>query len=492
MKYFSTRNKERKISSKEAIIKGISEDGGLFVPESFPSLPTIDEMMNCNYKEIALKILSLYLTDYTEKELQDAVDGAYDEKFRKKDAVEIKKTKHAHFLELFHGPTLAFKDMALTILPYLLKSALKDQHMDKEVVILTATSGDTGKAALEGFKDIEGVNVMVFYPEGGVSPIQRRQMVTQRGHNTFVSAIKGNFDDAQNGVKKIFADEAYNKRLKEEGFLLSSANSINIGRLIPQIIYYVYGYIQLLRRKEIIQGEKINIVVPTGNFGNILAAYYAKEMGLPVNQLICASNDNKVLTDFFRTGEYNRKRELLLTSSPSMDILISSNLERFLFHRSNGDETSVNEKMKELRTEGRYEWMKLIGENIHGDFATEEEIAFWIKAVYENENYVMDPHTAVAYAVYMKYLHQEKDGTKTLIASTASPYKFHEKVLTSIGVKSSGDDFKDLEKLSELMMDEIPQQMAELRTLPEIHPGVCNKDEMKTTILKRLKENKDD
>lgn len=492
MRYFSTRNKENLVTSKEAIIKGISEDGGLFVPETFPSLPPMEDLINYNYRELAYEILKLYLTDYTEKELQDAVNGAYDDKFRKSDAVEVKTTEKAHILELFHGPTLAFKDMALTILPYLLKSALKDRNMDKEVVILTATSGDTGKAALEGFKDIEGVNIVVFYPDGGVSPIQRLQMVTQRGSNTFVSGIRGNFDHAQNGVKEIFSDEEFNKLLEEKGYLLSSANSINIGRLIPQIIYYVYGYIQLLKRTEITKGEKINIVVPTGNFGNILAAYYAKQMGLPVNRLICASNDNKVLTDFFDTGQYNRQRELLLTSSPSMDILVSSNLERFLFHLSDGNQDLVNEKMRALKTEGIYEWSDLQEENIYGNFANEEEISFWIKEVYENENYLMDPHTAVAYGVYMKYLNEVKDRAATIIASTASPYKFHEKVLTSLGESTTGDDFKDLERLSELMTVEIPKEMAELENLPEIHNTICNKDEIKDAILGFLKENKDD
>lgn len=492
MKYFSTRNKKNIVTSKEAIIKGIAEDGGLFVPETFPALPPIEELMDCNYKELAYEILSLYLTDYSDEELKDAVNGAYDRKFSKTNAVEIKRTDTAYFLELFHGPTLAFKDMALTILPYLLRSALKDKNTDKEVVILTATSGDTGKAALEGFKDIEGVNVVVFYPQGGVSPIQRLQMLTQRGNNTFVAGIRGNFDDAQNGVKEIFADSEYNKLLNNKGYMLSSANSINIGRLIPQVIYYVYGYIELIKKGAIKENESINIVVPTGNFGNILAAYYAKQMGLPVNRLICASNDNKVLTDFFSTGEYNRKRELLLTSSPSMDILVSSNLERFLFHLSKGNEALLNEKMNKLKTEGSYDWKDFSGENIYGDFANEEEISSWIRNIYENENYIMDPHTAVAYAVYMKYLRDTGDSTPSIIASTASPYKFHDKVLKSIGEKCSGNEFQDLRILSELMDDEIPEQMEELKDLPEIHKDICDKDEMKDIILDFLQVDKDD
>ncbi|NLY85749.1 MAG: threonine synthase [Tissierellia bacterium] len=491
MRYFSTRDKNNIVSSKEAVIKGISEEGGLFVPETFPSLPSLEELIDLSYKEVAYKILSLYFTDYTEEELWKAVNGAYDEKFRKESVIEIKSTKKAHFLELFHGPTLAFKDMALTILPYLLKAAVRTRNIDKKIVILTATSGDTGKAALEGFKDIEGINVIVFYPDGGVSPIQRLQMVTQRGNNTFVSAIKGNFDDAQSGVKEVFSDVDFNGFLEKQGYILSSANSINIGRLIPQITYYVYGYIELLRRKVISKGEKINIVVPTGNFGNILAAYYGKRMGLPVNRLICASNNNKVLADFFNTGIYDKERDLILTSSPSMDILVSSNLERFLFHISGNDENITREKMTELRERGKYYWDDF-KENIYGNFTDEGETSYWIKRVYEGEDYIIDPHTAVAYGVYMKYLEEEKDETKTLIASTASPFKFHKKVLTSIGKGITGKDFRDLEGLAKVSNTKVPKHLAELEVLPEIHNTLCQKDEMRDVILKFLKVNKND
>lgn len=491
MRYFSTRDKNNIVSSKEAVIKGISEEGGLFVPETFPSLPSLEELIDLSYKEVAYKILSLYFTDYTEEELWKAVNGAYDEKFRKESVIEIKSTKKAHFLELFHGPTLAFKDMALTILPYLLKAAVRTRNIDKKIVILTATSGDTGKAALEGFKDIEGINVIVFYPDGGVSPIQRLQMVTQRGNNTFVSAIKGNFDDAQSGVKEVFSDVDFNGFLEKQGYILSSANSINIGRLIPQITYYVYGYIELLRRKVISKGEKINIVVPTGNFGNILAAYYGKRMGLPVNRLICASNNNKVLADFFNTGIYDKERDLILTSSPSMDILVSSNLERFLFHISGNDENITREKMTELRERGKYYWDDF-KENIYGNFTDEGETSYWIKRVYEGEDYIIDPHTAVAYGVYMKYLEEEKDETKTLIASTASPFKFHKKVLTSIGKGITGKDFRDLEGLAKVSNTKVPKHLAELEVLPEIHNTLCQKDEMRDVILKYLKVNKND
>lgn len=491
MRYFSSRNKENINSSKEAIIKGIAEDGGLFVPESFPNLPPLDDLLSCNYRELAFKILSLYLTDYSKEELLKAVNEAYDNKFRKGETVDLVATDKAYFLELFHGPTLAFKDMALSILPYLLKAALKDKEVDKEVVILTATSGDTGKAALEGFKDVEGVNVVVFYPHGGVSPIQRLQMITQEGSNTFVSAIRGNFDDAQNEVKDIFSDEKYNNLLEEQGYILSSANSINIGRLIPQLIYYIYGYLELLRREEIDEGEGINIVVPTGNFGNILAAYYAKEMGLPVNRLICASNENKVLADFFNSGKYDRRRELLLTSSPSMDILVSSNLERFLFHLSKGNEELVAEKMKDLKSEGLYNWGDFSKENIYGNYSREEESSQWINRVYKEENYMMDPHTAVAYSVYMKYLEENEDQSKTIIASTASPFKFHGKVLKSIGEEVSKKEFEDLRRLSKLMDKELPKEMSELERLPQLHSDVVSIDGMKEIILRFLKEKKD-
>lgn len=488
MRYYSTRNKDNVVSSMEAIIKGIAEDGGLFVPEAFPALPKLEDIRNLTYKELAKLILGLYFDDYPEEDLEEAVNGAYGDKFGNREPVRLVDKGGVNFLELFHGPTLAFKDMALTILPYLMRSALGSKGVEEEVVVLAATSGDTGKAALEGFRDVPGVNVVVFYPEGGVSQLQRLQMITQKGENTHVLAIEGNFDDAQKGVKDIFGDLDYNKELKEEGYVLSSANSINIGRLIPQVVYYVYAYLDLLRKGRIEVGQEVNIVVPTGNFGNILAAYYAKMMGLPVDRLICSSNDNKVLTDFFETGTYDRRRDLLLTSSPSMDILVSSNLERFLFHISGNDHQAVREMMEDLSREGYFKWSDFSREEIYGEFADEDEVSSAIRDLYESEGYVMDPHTAVAYRVYKKYLKETGDSKPAIIASTASPFKFPEKVISSMGEEVPQDLFTGIGIVAKSMDVEIPSQVSELESLPVLHGDVCRKDEMKEMILKLLRE----
>ena len=491
MNYRSTRNNSISISSMDAIIKGISDDGGLFVPEWLPKIGSLGDLVATEFSELAFKILSLFLTDYSEEELKLAVKNAYDEKFSSKDIVEIKKIRDAYILELFHGPTSAFKDMALQIMPHLLQIALKNKELKEKIVILVATSGDTGKAALEGFKDIEGIEVVVVYPDKGVSDIQRSQMQTQTGNNLHVIAINGNFDDAQNEVKNIFADKEYNKKLLEEGFRLSSANSINIGRLIPQITYYFYGYLKMIENKEIILNEKINIVVPTGNFGNILAAYYAKEMGLPVNHLICASNDNNVLTDFFNTGVYNKNRDLLLTSSPSMDILISSNLERFIYHMFAGDENLVNQKMKELKENGKYSTSKIPHPLISGEFVNEEEVSYWIGKVYKEEGYVMDPHTAVAYGAYQKYIKKTKDQHKTLIASTASPYKFPTKVLSAMGIEIPDNYFLAMESLEKNSHAKFPQKLRELINLPILHDIVVEKEDIKNFIRELLEGGKE-
>src|SRR5690554_376764 len=477
MRYYSTRNKDNVVSSMEAIIKGIAEDGGLFVPEAFPALPKLEDIRNLTYKELAKLILGLYFDDYPEEDLEEAVNGAYGDKFGNREPVRLVDKGGVNFLELFHGPTLAFKDMALTILPYLMRSALLSKGVEEEVVVLAATSGDTGKAALEGFRDVPGVNVVVFYPEGGVSQLQRLQMITQKGENTHVLAIEGNFDDAQKGVKDIFGDLDYNKELKEEGYVLSSANSINIGRLIPQVVYYVYAYLDLLRKGRIEVGQEVNIVVPTGNFGNILAAYYAKMMGLPVDRLICSSNDNKVLTDFFETGTYDRRRDLLLTSSPSMDILVSSNLERFLFHISGNDHQAVREMMEDLSREGYFKWSDFSREEIYGEFADEDEVSSAIRDLYESEGYVMDPHTAVAYRVYKKYLKETGDSKPAIVASTASPFKFPEKVISSMGEEVPQDLFTGIGIVAKSMDVEIPSQVSELESLPVLHGDVCRKDE---------------
>ncbi len=486
MNYTSTRDNNISIASMDAIIKGISDEGGLFVPEYIPQIPNLNSLIGIDYLSLAFKVLSLFLTDYNEEDLKSALNKAYDKEFSHDGIVDLVKTKEAFFLELFHGPTSAFKDMALQIMPHLLSVALKDKEIKEKIVILVATSGDTGKAALEGFKDIEGIEVVVLYPNKGVSDIQKAQMQTQRGNNLHVLAINGNFDDAQNEVKSIFSDKAYKKVLLDKGFRLSSANSINIGRLIPQITYYFYGYLKMLENNEIGENEKINIAVPTGNFGNILAAYYAKEMGLPVNHLICASNDNNVLTDFFKKGIYDKNRDLLLTSSPSMDILISSNLERFIYHISGSDEKFVNQKMKELRESGTYTLEGVNTSLISGDYINEEEVSYWIKKLYKEEAYVMDPHTSVAYGVYQKYKKETHDNHKTLIASTASPYKFPLKVLSSIGLAYPGDDFLAMERLEEENKSKVPSKLKELKNLKSLHKLVVDKEDIKPTIMEIL------
>lgn len=487
MEYISTRNKTISISSSEAIIQGISKDGGLFVPINIPEIENIGALKEADYKELAFIIMSKFFTDFELNTIKSCINNAYDNKFNEKEIVPLLKVGDVFFLELFHGPTLAFKDMALSILPHLLKESIKINKIDKEIVILTATSGDTGKAALEGFANVGGIKIIVFFPEDGVSKIQKKQMLTQEGSNTFVVGIDGNFDDAQNGVKWIFNDQNFVRFLDKNKYILSSANSINIGRLIPQIVYYFYGYLTLLREGKIEDNEKINIVVPTGNFGNILAAYYAKEMGLPINKLICASNENNVLTDFIKTGIYDKRRELILTSSPSMDILISSNLERLLFHISGGDGIFVKNKMDELVKDGYYKIDKSNLKDFYGSYSTEEEISFSINKVFVENNYIMDPHTAVAYNVYEKYKEETCDNTKTIIASTASPFKFGTKVASSIGIDiKNKDEFNIIEELATKTDIEIPKAISNLKNKEVIHNNKCNKEDMKDLIEKFL------
>ena len=482
MEYISSRNKSIRVSASEAIIQGISKDGGLFIPRELTKIDNLERLAGMDYKELAYTIMSRYLTDFESSSLKDCIDKAYDNKFVE-DIAPTVKVEDVYFLELFHGPTLAFKDMALSILPYLLKTAMEINNIDKEIVILTATSGDTGKAALEGFANVEGIKIIVFYPQEGVSKIQERQMITQEGDNTFVIGINGNFDDAQNGVKEIFNDKELGSYLGENDYILSSANSINIGRLIPQIVYYFYTYLTLLRKGELKKGEKINIVVPTGNFGNILAAYYGKEMGLPINKLICASNENNILSDFINTNIYDRRRELILTSSPSMDILISSNLERLLFHLSGEDDRLIKEKMNQLSNNGYYEMVDLDMTDFYGDFSTEEEVHWTINKVFNNSKYLMDPHTAVAYNVYEKYKMKTKDNTKTIIGSTASPFKFGNKVATAIGIDiKNKDEFSILEEIAEKANINLPKEIRSLKDKPILHNNNCNKEAMKDMI----------
>lgn len=387
--YVSTRNKNSVVSPSQAILKGISEDGGLFVPYEMPKLDfELESIVSMSYQQLAYEIIKLFLSDFTEDELKYCIRNAYDSKFDTPLIAPLIKKNNTYFLELFHGKTLAFKDIALSILPYLLKTSAKKNGIDKQIVILTATSGDTGKAALEGFANVDKTKIIVFFPEDGVSDIQKLQMVTQTGDNTCVAGIKGNFDDAQTGVKQIFTDKELIKQLDSNGYMFSSANSINIGRLVPQIVYYFYSYAQLVKSNEIKFGDKINFTVPTGNFGNILAGYYAKALGLPINKLICASNDNKVLYDFFETGVYNKNREFILTASPSMDILISSNLERLLYHISK-DQNKINSLMNDLKSKGEYKFDNKI-ETFCGQYSTQKESFEAIKSIYEKENYIID------------------------------------------------------------------------------------------------------
>ena len=489
--YKSTRDDSVKVTASQAILKGLAPDGGLFVPESIPSFDkSLEELSKMSYKEVAYEVMKLMLDDFTEEELKACIDKAYDEKFDTDVIAPLVKADGAYYLELFHGATIAFKDMALSILPHLLITSAKKNDVHNEIVILTATSGDTGKAALAGFADVKGTRIIVFYPKNGVSPIQEKQMVTQKGDHTYVIGIKGNFDDAQTGVKKIFGDKELEKEMAEAGFQFSSANSINIGRLVPQIVYYVYAYTRLLADGEIKTGDKINAVVPTGNFGNILAAFYAKHMGLPINKLICASNENKVLYDFFTTGEYDRNREFVLTTSPSMDILISSNLERLIYRIAGNSAKKNSELMESLKNTGKYEItpeMKAQLSDFYGNYATEAEDAATIKKLYEDTGYVIDTHTAVAATVYEKYKKETGDDTVTVIASTASPYKFTRSVMDAIDSKyDSMTDFELVDELSKISNVAVPQAIEDIRTAPVLHDTVCEVNEMSSSVKKIL------
>ena len=490
--YRNTRRKDETVTASQAILQGLGSDSGLFVPDEIPAMDVpLSELAKMDYRELAFEVMSRMLTDFTEEELRYCINSAYDSKFDDAKIAPLVKHHGTNFLELFHGKTIAFKDMALSILPYLMTTAAKKNKMDHEIVILTATSGDTGKAALAGFADVPGTRIAVFYPKSGVSPIQEKQMVTERGKNTFVAGIHGNFDDAQTGVKKMFSDPVLKKDLDEQGFRFSSANSINIGRLVPQIVYYFYAYTQMMNAGEISEGDKINIVVPTGNFGNILAAYYASLMGLPVNRLICASNDNKVLYDFFTTGVYDRNRDFILTSSPSMDILISSNLERLIYRIAGNDADKNAALMKELSETGKYtltEDMKKELAKFYGGFADMDTVAATIKKVYEEDGYILDPHTAVAAAVYDDYKKETGDETPAVIASTASPYKFTRSVMTAIDPACENEeDFALVDKLEKLSGVKIPQAIEDIRSAEVLHKTVCEIDEMESVVRNFLK-----
>ena len=493
--YRSTRNHETAVTASQAILQGLAGDGGLFVPNQIPALDvSLEKLAGMTYQETAYEVMKLFLTDFTEEELKRCIACAYDGKFDTPQIAPLRKADEAWYLELFHGATIAFKDMALSILPYLMTTAAKKNQVKNEIVILTATSGDTGKAALAGFADVPGTRIIVFYPKNGVSPIQEKQMVTQKGTNTYVVGITGNFDDAQSGVKKIFGDETLRREMNAAGYQFSSANSINIGRLVPQIVYYVYAYAKLLAGGEIEPGEKINVTVPTGNFGNILAACYAKHMGIPIEKLICASNDNKVLVDFFRTGAYDRNRKFVLTTSPSMDILISSNLERLIYQIAGQDAKKNAALMEELSRKGRYEitpdMMAKLGD-FYGNYATEQEAAEEIALVYRKAGYVLDTHTAVASRVYRKYREETGDGTKTVIASTASPYKFTRSVMDAIEPGHEDcTDFELVDRLSALSGIKVPRAIEEIRTAPVLHDTVVETEGMKEAVLSILKMNR--
>ena len=480
--YESTRGSKEFKTGAQAVIQGIAEDRGLYVPHEVPALPMQPEdMVGMTYKQVAFEIIKTFFDDYTDEEMKYCTDGAYDSKFEEKEIVPVAKAGGAYFLELYHGKTAAFKDMALSILPYLLTTATKKENEDKKICILTATSGDTGKAALEGFADVPGTEIIVFFPNKGVSQVQERQMITQEGANTHVFAIEGNFDDAQTGVKKIFNDDAFAEKLAGIGCKLSSANSINIGRLVPQVAYYVWGYVKLLERGVVKAGVPVNICVPTGNFGNILAAYYAGEMGIPVNRFICASNKNRVLTDFFNTGVYDTNREFYLTNSPSMDILISSNLERLLYHMSGNDGDEIKGLMESLEKEHRYEVSPKIREGLKkfwGGTATVEETNATIGTMYREEKYLIDTHTAVGYKVYRDYVKATGDETPTLIASTASAYKFAESVAKSIGLPEEENGFGYIRTVADETGVRVPAALKDLDAKPIRHKGVIEIPDM--------------
>lgn len=487
--YKSTRGKEETVTASMAILKGLSEDGGLFVPTEIPKLDVpMDELAKMSYQETAYEVMKCFLTDFTEEELKNCITKAYDSKFDTEEIAPLAEVDGAYYLELFHGKTIAFKDMALSILPHLLTTSAKKNNVKNEIVILTATSGDTGKAAMAGFADVEGTRIIVFYPHGGVSKVQEKQMVTQKGDNTYVVAIEGNFDQAQSGVKAIFGNKELAKEMDEKGFQFSSANSINIGRLVPQVAYYVYAYAKLYAEGKLAKDQKMNVVVPTGNFGNILAAYYAKNMGLPIAKLICASNENKVLFDFFKTGEYDKNRDFILTTSPSMDILISSNLERLIYKIAGNSSEKNSELMNDLATKGKYtitDEMKAELDDFYGNYATEEETAKVIKDTYEKTGYVMDTHTAVAASTYKKYVAETNDDAVTVIASTASPFKFARSVMDAINPEYDKlDDFELIDELSKIANVKIPNAIEEIRYAEVRHNNLVEVDGMEAIVKK--------
>lgn len=496
--YISTRDNHSKVSASRAIQLGMVPKGGLFVPDSIPKL-TDEELRSfseCSYQQIAEKIISLYLDDFSQQEIKFCVEKAYNrENFFAKEIVPLHKLNpQTYIMELWHGPTAAFKDMALQILPYFLTESIKKVGSNQETVILVATSGDTGKAALEGFKNVPGIKIVVFYPYQGVSRVQELQMSTTDGDNTYVVAVQGNFDDCQTAVKKVFGDKNTNQLLEQNGYIFSSANSINWGRLLPQIVYYFWAYAKLIKDQELDFGQRVNFVVPTGNFGNILASWYAYKMGLPINKLLCASNENNVLTDFFKTGIYNRNRKFKQTNSPSMDILVSSNLERFLFELSNHDGSKITQWMNELEQKGQFKVETSIkaamDKIIFADFVNEEETLKEIKETFSKTGYTLDTHTAVALKVYENYLVQTGDQTPTIVDATASPFKFNNSVLEALkGAESieNKDEFQILEELSRVSELPIHAGLQDLDKKEVLHNKICTPDDIPLVIKEFLK-----
>lgn len=488
--YQSTRDANNTVTASQAILQGLARDGGLFTPITFPKVHLdFDKLKTASYQEVAKLVFSAFLDDFTSEELDYCISNAYDSKFDTPVIAPLVKLQGQYNLELFRGSTIAFKDMALSILPYFMTTAAKKHGLENKIVILTATSGDTGKAAMAGFADVPGTEIIVFYPRDGVSKVQELQMTTQTGDNTHVVAIDGNFDDAQTNVKQMFNDESLREKLSSHQLQFSSANSMNIGRLVPQIVYYIYAYAQLVQSGEIVAGDSINVTVPTGNFGNILAAYYAKQIGLPIGKLICASNDNNVLTDFFSTGCYDKNRLFRVTSSPSMDILVSSNLERLIFHLFGNNAEKTAQLMTALQTVGYYDITgadQSILSLFDAAFATEAETTAEIKRVYEESNYIEDPHTAVASAVYQKYKNKTGDHTPTVIASTASPYKFPVVAVEAVTGQSNLTDFEALAILHELSGVVLPPAVDGLETAPVRHKTVVAATEMKKEVERYL------
>ena len=468
----STRNNKNKVSPSFAILQGISQEGGLFVPSFFPKfeLDFLNELSGLSYIDRAKKVLSLYLTDFSDEQLQNCISNAYaSDKFENGEVTQLSHLFEGRYmLELWHGPTCAFKDMALQLLPHLLKTSAKINGCSDEIVILTATSGDTGKAALDGFSDVEGTKIIVFYPAYGVSDMQKRQMITQEGENVSVCAIDGNFDDAQSAVKTIFTNEQLKAELCKNKMRFSSANSINFGRLVPQVVYYISSYCDLVKNGDIKVGDEVNICVPTGNFGNILAAYYAKQMGLPVGKFICASNRNNVLTDFINTGVYNKNRDFYATSSPSMDILISSNLERLLYHLYDGDDKAISELYNSLNDIGSFTVsntvLKKLQDEFFGGFCDDTQVKNVIGDLFEKYSYLCDTHTAVAVGVCNEYKQKTNDSRPVIIASTANPYKFTKNVLSAITDEDlPADEYQQLDLLNKISGLDIPKSLSELK-----------------------------